>query len=126
MIPETSLRISPKAAKAKNEMVKSDITGNKTRGALTHQIVCWNSHGKLIKLDFYTWGKFFVKLQNEKNQTKLEIIYGIKIKRREARQNWKKERKKESNREKDYVRLRSVNENEKKVKKKEKWKRRLN
>ena len=117
MIPETSLWISPKAAKAKNEMVKSDITGNKTRGALTHQTVCWNSQGKLLKHDFYTWEKLFVKLQNEKNQTKLEIIYGIKIKRREARQNWKEERKK-SKGEKDYRRLRSANENEKKVKQK--------
>ena len=91
MIPETSLRISPKAAKARNEMVKSDITGNKTRGALTHQTVCWNSHGKLLKHGIYTWGKFFVKSQNEKNQTKLKIIYGIKIKRREAGHNWKEE-----------------------------------
>ena len=62
-----------------------------------------------------------MKSQNGKNPTKLEIIYGIKIKRREARQNWKEERKK-SNREKDYGRLRSVNENEWKVQKKEKWK----
>ena len=38
--------------------------------------------------------KLFEKLQNGKNPTKLEIIYGIKIKRREARQNWKGERKK--------------------------------
>ena len=38
--------------------------------------------------------KFFEKLQNGKNRTILEIIYGIKIKQREARQNWKEERKK--------------------------------
>ena len=68
-----------------------------------------------------------MKSQNGKNPTKLGITYGIKIKRREARQNWKEERKK-SNREKDYGRLRSVNENEKKLKKKKKKneKRRLN
>ena len=58
-----------------------------------------------------------MKSQNGKNPTKLEKIYGIKIKRREARQNWKEERKK-SKGEKDYGRLRSVNENEKKVKQK--------
>ena len=69
--------------------------------------------------------KFFEKLQNWKNRTILEIIYGIKIKRREARQNWKEERKK-SNREKDYRRLRSANENERKVQKKKNEKRRLN
>ena len=39
-------------------------------------------------------GKLFVKSQNGKNPTKLEIIYGIKIKRGKARQNWKEERKK--------------------------------
>ena len=122
MIPETPLRISPKA---KIEMVNNDITGNKTRGALTHQTVWWNSHGKLLKHDFYMWGKLFVKSQNGKNPTKLEKIYGIKIKRREARQNWKEERKK-SNREKDYRRLRSVNENKRKVQKKKNEKRRLN
>ena len=72
-------------------------------------------------------GKFFEKLQNVKNPTKLEIIYGIKIKWREARQNWKEERKKKSNREKDYGRLRSTDENERKIKKKKKnGKRRLN
>ena len=69
--------------------------------------------------------KFFEKLQNGKNRTILEIIYGIKIKWREARQNWKEERKK-SNREKDYRRLRSANENERKVQKKKNEKRRLN
>ena len=66
-----------------------------------------------------------MKLQNAKNPTKLDITYGIKIKRRDARQNWKEERKK-SNREKDYGRLRSVNENERKVQKKKNEKRRLN
>ena len=69
--------------------------------------------------------KFFEKLQIGKNQTILEIIYGIKIKQREARQNWKEERKKR-NREKDYRRLRSANENERKVQKKKIEKRRLN
>ena len=69
-------------------------------------------------------GKFFEKPQNGKNPTKLEIIYGNKMKRREARQNWKEERKKKSNREKDYGRLRSANENEKKVQKKKNEKRR--
>ena len=38
-------------------------------------------------------GKFFEKAQNGKKPTKLDIIYGIKIKRREARQNWKEEKK---------------------------------
>ena len=66
-------------------------------------------------------GKFFEKLQNVKNPTKLEIIYGIKIKWREARQNWKEERKKKkSNREKDYGRLRSTVENERKIQRKRK------
>ena len=41
-------------------------------------------------------GKFFEKPQNRKNPTKLEIIYGIKRKRREARQNWKEERQKKA------------------------------
>ena len=53
-----------------------------------------------------------MKSQNGKNPTKLEIIFGIKMKQREARQNWKEEK---SNREKYYGRLRSVSENERKV-----------
>ena len=71
-------------------------------------------------------GKFFEKLQNGKNPTKLEIIYGIKIKWREARQNWKEGKKIKSNREKDYGRLRGANEHERKVQKNENEKRRLN
>ena len=61
-----------------------------------------------------------------------KILYEIakwekpRHKPREARQNWKEERKKKSNREKDYGRLRSVNENEKKGQKKKNEKRRLN
>ena len=65
----------------------------------------------------HVMGKFFEKPQNGKNPKKLEIIYGIKIKRREARQNWKEQR---SNREKHYGRLRSANKNERKVEKKKK------
>ena len=71
-----------------------------------------------------------MKSQNGKNPMKLEIIYGIKIKQGKARQNWKEERKKKSNRVKDYRRLKSVNENERKVQKKKnekkKKKKRLN
>ena len=61
------------------------------------------------------------KSQNGKNPTKLEIIYGT-----EGGQTGLKRRKKKSNREKDYGRLRSVDENERKVQKKKNEKRRLN
>ena len=60
------------------------------------------------------------KSQNGKNPTKLEIIYGT-----EGGQTGLK-RKKKSNREKDYGRLRRVDENERKVQKKKNEKRRLN
>ena len=125
MIPEIRWESLPKQPKQRMKRLTSDITGNKTRGVLTHQTVWWNFYRKLLKHDFYTWGKFFVKLQNGKNPTKLEIIYWIKIKRREARQNSKEERKKKQLKEKDYRRLRSVNENEKKVQEKKNEKRRL-
>ena len=39
-------------------------------------------------------GKFFEKPQNGKNPTELKIIFGIKIKPGEARQNGTEERKK--------------------------------
>ena len=61
-----------------------------------------------------------------KTQRNERMIYGIKIKRREAKQNWKEERKKKSNREKDYGRLRSVKENERALQKEKNGKRRLN
>ena len=60
------------------------------------------------------------KSQNGKNPTKLEIIYGT-----EGGQTGLK-RKKKSNRENDYGRLRRVDENERKVQKKKNEKRRLN
>ena len=63
-----------------------------------------------------------MKSQNGKNPTKLEIIYEIKIKRRRL-DKIEQEKEKKSNREKDYGRLRSVNDNERKVKNE---KRRLN
>ena len=88
------------------------------------QTVWWNSHGKLLKHDFYTWGKFFVKSQNGKHPTKLEIIDRIKIKRREARLNWKEERKKKQSRKK----LRKIKEPQWKWEegsKKEKWKKKV-
>ena len=60
-----------------------------------HQTIRWNSHGKLLKHDFYTWGgRFSEKPQNGNYPRKLEIIYGIKIKQREASQNLQEERKK--------------------------------
>ena len=60
----------------------------------------------------------------EKTQWKERIIYGIKIKWREARQNWKEEGKKIRNREKDYRRWRSVNQNERSAKQK-KWEKKV-
>ena len=60
----------------------------------------------------------------EKTQWKERIIYGIKIKWREARQNWKEEGKKIRNREKDYRRWRSVNQNERRAKQK-KWEKKV-
>ena len=122
MILQNLLRISPKAAKAKNEMANiwqySDREQNTRSSDASNNLMKFT--WEITKAWFlYVRGKFFVKSENGKNPTKLEIIYGIKIKRREARQNWKEERKK-INKEKDYGRLRSVNENESKVQKKKK------
>ena len=69
-------------------------------------------------------GKLFEKPQNGKTQRKERIIHGIKVKRRESRIIENKKAKKQWR--KDYGRLRSVNENEREVKKEKNGKRRLN
>ena len=104
MILQTQLKISHKATKEKNEMIS--VTKNKKQEPLTHQTIWWNSHGRLLKHGFYTWRENFLRNHTMgKTQRKKRITHGIKMKRIEARQNWKEERKKErSNKEIDYGR----------------------
>ena len=65
---------------------------------------------------FTSEGKILWETAKWKSSAKLENDLWNKMKRREARQIWKEERK-QSNREKDFGRLRSFNENEREVKK---------
>ena len=95
MILQTQLKISHKAAKEKSEMIS--VTKNKKREPLTHQTIWWNFHGKLLKHGFYTSKENFLRNHTMgKTQRKKRIIHGIKMKRIEARQNWKEEIKKEA------------------------------
>ena len=55
-----------------------------------------------------------------KTQWNESIIYGVKIKQREGRKNWKEEREK-SNREKDYGRLRGCQWKWGRIAKREEW-----
>ena len=95
MILQTQLKISHKAAKEKSEMIS--VTKNKKREPLTHQTIWWNFHGKLLKHGFYTSRENFLRNHTMgKTQRKKRIIHEIKMKRIEARQNWKEEIKKEA------------------------------
>ena len=95
MTLQTQLNIFHKAAKERTEMIS--VTKNKKWEPLTHQTMRWNSHGKLLKHGFYTSRKNFLRNHTMgKTQRKKRIIHGIKMKRIEARQNWKEERKKEA------------------------------